>query len=408
MTRFRLACPSTRSLSRESSGGWGTWRSARIRDHLQSCASCWAEWVSIKRLADLTRALPIAVCPPEEIEAVRTALLVDSRPARPRSTLRPIWLCAPAAALAIFGAFWLLHGRERALDQFAGRRPDTPSSPLPELHRGIVHAGAAAVFSVVEGQPDEIVRLREGQLTVEVEPLAMAERFRVMTRDAEIEVKGTVFSVVAQDDRLMSVSVVRGLVVVRAQGKDPVTLGPNEQWELLAAGDHISSGHPRRWLDRRIVLRRSAQTTLRTPVPPSSISEPMSLSPAETAFADGWQALRAHRLPDAVSAFARAVAVAGDQPLAEDAWFWMAVCQARIPRHEEARSSLAAFIDRFPRSPRIGEAAAMLGWILMDQGDLDGASRRFATATRDPGGAVRKSANEGLRAVARRRGGSGK
>jgi TolA-binding protein len=89
--------------------------------------------------------------------------------------------------------------------------------------------------------------------------------------------------------------------------------------------------------------------------------------------------------------------------LSEDAWFWLAVCQARIPRPAEARATLAAFIARFPHSPRVGEAADMLGWLLIDSGDLDGAERAFATAALRAGAGVRHSAKEGLRAVQVRR-----
>jgi hypothetical protein len=113
--------------------------------------------------------------------------------------------------------------------------------------------------------------------------------------------------------------------------------------------------------------------------------------------------LRSQRLVDGAAAFSRAVDAAGDQPLAEDAWFWLAVCQARIPRPAEAKATLTTFIARFPHSPRLGEAADTLGWLLIDSGDLDGAGRAFATAALGSGDSVRHSAKEGLRAVQLRR-----
>ena len=67
----------------------------------------------------------------------------------------------------------------------------------------------------------------------------------------------------------------------------------------------------------------------------------------------------------------------------EDAWFWMAVCEARIPHKAAAKLSLSGFIDRFPRSSRIGEVSAMLGWILLEDNDLESATRLFAAAADD-------------------------
>jgi TolA-binding protein len=262
----------------------------------------------------------------------------------------------------------------------------------------------------MQGQPDEVVLLRQGEITVEVEHLAEHERFRVLTGDAAVEVKGTVFSLIAADDRLVAVAVARGQVVVRVLGHDSVTLGPNERWdrppaeqgpqpgpkESIAPFKQRSphspqSGHAR---DHRLGLAGSDHPRAKALATQSA---------AETWFADGWQALRSQRLADAAAAFSRAVDAAGDQPLSEDAWFWLAVCQARSPRPAEARATLAAFIARFPHSPRVGEAADMLGWLLIDSGDLDGAERAFATAALRAGAGVRHSAKEGLRAVQVRR-----
>jgi ferric-dicitrate binding protein FerR (iron transport regulator) len=67
-------------------------------------------------------------------------------------------------------------------------------------------------------QPDEIVRLFGGTLTVRVDPLRSNERFRIVTGDALVEVKGAVFDVTATEDRLTSVRVISGIVEVRPSG----------------------------------------------------------------------------------------------------------------------------------------------------------------------------------------------
>jgi TolA-binding protein len=189
-----------------------------------------------------------------------------------------------------------------------------------------------------------------------------------------------------------------------------VTLGPNQRWNRSLVGRTPGPGlkdstelfrqrnspspQPGHARERRLGLIRSDHTTSKATA---------SQSAAETAFADGWQALRSEHLADAAAAFSRAVDAAGDQPLSEDALFWLAVCQARIPRPAEAKATLAAFIARFPHSPRIGEAADTLGWLLIDSGDLDGAERAFKAAALGSGASIRRSAKEGLRAVQVRR-----
>ena len=175
--------------------------------------------------------LPSPEVAPEDLEAVRTALLAGSR--RPRKRMSPAlwWLSVPVAAIVVAAALWLVNGREVRTDRLVGRIPPARPSPPAKLHRGVVHPGNTAVFSLMQGQPDEVVLLRQGEITVEVEHLAEHERFRVLTGDAAVEVKGTVFSVTAADDRLLAVAVTRGQVVVRVLGHDSVTLGPNERWD---------------------------------------------------------------------------------------------------------------------------------------------------------------------------------
>lgn len=397
MIRGRGSCPSAAALSREfsrSSEGNG---SPRILRHVDVCASCQQEWAALQRLRDLTRALPSLSMPPEEQEQVRTALLLRSEPATRTFVRRAPWLLVPIAAAAatfILVSRVRVHtDRETTTAAPVSPRGDTPSRTT-EAHRGRIHASDGAVFMVRQGQPDEIVSLRQGSISVDVEPLHLGERFRVMTGDAEVEVHGTSFYVAAQDDTLESVNVVSGRVLIRVRGREPIILGPRGHWEATPPERSGLTGRKEHPIERRATAMRPA---------------PAAASPAtaaESAFADGWQALRNQRFADAAAAFKRASAIAGDQPLAEDSWFWMAVCEARIPRPTDARSSLAGFIDRFPRSARRGEASAMLGWILLEDGDLDDAARRFGAAQNDRAGDVRQSAQMGLDAVAHKRRGS--
>ena len=56
----------------------------------------------------------------------------------------------------------------------------------------------------------------------------------------------------------------------------------------------------------------------------------------------------------------------------------------------------------FPSSARSGEAAALLGWILYEAGELQAAEVRFRQAVTDRVPKVRVSAERGLTAIARK------
>src|SRR6185369_12386757 len=85
--------------------------------------------------------------------------------------------------------------------------PPSPPAVAAKIWRGVVHADGNAIYELATAQPDERVRLHDGELSVEVMPLLEPERFRVITGDAEVEVKGTSFVVVARADRLVNVRV---------------------------------------------------------------------------------------------------------------------------------------------------------------------------------------------------------
>ena len=384
-------CPSGISLSRAFSRRHEERAPTRLRRHIDDCVACRHKLAEWEKLRELARALPVDSSPPGEQEQMRTALLLLSAPPRrifPRRAASVSVSIAAAAVLLLVAS----RPRNQITSVSTTSTGGTALSHTNDVRRGSVHPIGPALFALEHSQPDEIVRLHEGSIVVDVDPLHPGERFRVVVGDAEIEVRGTSFKVVAIGDRLRSVEVLRGLVSVRPQGRGPVLLGPEESWKVPST-DRI----------RLPVSRKRAFHPAAVDRPPLAASE-ISPSPSELAFADGWEALRAQRFSDAAAAFQRASANAGDQPLVEDAWFWRAVCEARIPRKAAAKSSLAGFIDRFPHSSRMGEVSAMLGWLLLEEGDLEGARRLFAGAADDRVSEVRRSARAGLDAIDRKRG----
>jgi len=211
-----------------------------LRAHLAGCEACHARWRELDELASLGRELPAPELTAERRDAMRDAVLarVTGASATPRARRRPerrvFWMAAAALLLGVVGILLALTRGDS----------ERSASPVAELApRGAVHAhGAASVVRV--GKPgDEVVRLIDGTITVEVQPLLDGERFRVVTGDAEVEVRGTAFDVVARDDHLVSVRVLHGKVEVRPEVGPIRLLGANERW--TPGGPDAALGPPR-------------------------------------------------------------------------------------------------------------------------------------------------------------------
>lgn len=147
-----------------------------------------------------------------------------------------------------------------------------------------------------------------------------------------------------------------------------------------------------------------ARAVMQSRSSPATVTDRGGLgTPAEMAFVDAWRVLRAGDNVGAAAALARIVDIAPDAAVAEDAQYWRAVALARAGSVADARSAMERFLERYPTSARMGEMAAMSGWLLVDAHDWAGAECRFRLAIRDRVPAVRESARAGLAAVERAR-----
>ncbi|MCA9542082.1 MAG: FecR domain-containing protein, partial [Myxococcales bacterium] len=192
-------CPTEEALSRLFADG----QQAEIATHLDQCPDCAAQWSAMARLRAEARAIATPRLSPVRRDAVRAAVLAETARRAPRRVRRDRrW---PAVALAAVAAVLLIG---------AGLALWPRAAPVAE-----VHAHAAAPFSRLGDADDDIVRLVEGVVTVEVRPRAPGQRFRVVTGDAEVEVRGTAFDVEARGDRLVGVRVLHGRVAVRCEGQ---------------------------------------------------------------------------------------------------------------------------------------------------------------------------------------------
>jgi len=114
-------------------------------------------------------------------------------------------------------------------------------------------------------------------------------------------------------------------------------------------------------------------------------------------------ALRAGDARSAASSFSAACALSRHDALGEDACFWSGAAAKRAGDTQTARTALTSFLHDFPSSARAPEASALLGWILLDANDLDGAAALFHRAEHDRVPQVRDSAQRGLTAIERKR-----
>ena len=299
-----------------------------------------------------------------------------------------------AAAASVLFALW---------PRAAHAPAPPPPLPLPASAH-VVHPHAGAHYTIAAEAPDEIVRLREGTIDVDVRPLRSGERFRVIVGADQLEVHGTSFEVVAAGDHLVSVHVVHGRVEVRRVGTAPAFVTGGQSWHAITASagppsparsaappPHVAPSAP------------PARAVEHAPAPAETPAPAPAPDPQEAAFVTGWDAMRRGELAAAADAFARAVALDPQGDLAEDGTFWHAVAVARLKRTGEAMVALSGFIAAYPASTRAGEASVMLGWILVDRNQLDEARRRFQAAIHDPSESVQTSARAGLDALDRAR-----
>lgn len=406
MIRIRSRHPSPVELSRALNEGPDTALAAHLRE-CDACAIAWSEW---QRTDELARRLPAAE--PSEIRMDAVLRAVREATTEPRASAghdRTPWLRfslagASVAAIALFvvGGGSLFSAEVQ------------PRQQVQELvYRGEVRVLEGTRMVRESSAPDEVVRLFEGTIFVDVAALSKGERFRVIVGDGEVEVRGTAFEVTARRDALAVVLVEHGVVEVRPEGREVAVLRDGQRWEAQgseAPALPIPSPQPRPSSRSRSQALPQQEGGATSPdAPPPRAPEPKEKAPVQapslrdhpmaSLFDRGWKQLREGRVEEAIRSFDEALAKYASDPLAEDASFWRAVALVRSRRAEAASRALHAFLESYPTSLRAGEASAMLGWILLGEGDLQGAEVRFRSAAADPVESVRASGEKGLATV---------
>jgi hypothetical protein len=409
-------CPSELVLARAFTVG----AEVPLRLHVESCERCLRRRREVDELRVAMRALPVAKLSQQTHERLRQAVVLGGRIGQAHASLvQPaIWALGAAAVMLLLVAL-----------------PPSLRPPVANnaSHGKVVGVGLAR-YALVGERPDEMVRLEEGTISVEVKRLGPGERFRVLTGDAEVEVRGTAFEVTARGDRLAGVRVWHGRVEVRPIGREIGVLEAGQSWAPEPTDIHAEwiEVFPQKFdrmkrppLSHRSTPRPVRATSVPAPLAPEeSAPEPLQPvvdppavpsapppapaaaaqgpspqgSPAEEHFGRGWAALR-HDPDLALEELDAAERSAGAGPILEDIHYWRAVTLQRSGRRQEAGLAFAEFLQQHPASARAGEASVALGWIWLSMGRREAARSRFEAAAVDPSRRVRQSALAGLAAA---------
>ncbi len=391
-------CPTSHELSCAFPEG----ASAALRKHMTECASCTLAWQDWTTLRELGQSLPTAIPNEERMARIQAQMRASlgsapttptSRVAKRARAFKGEALFAAMLACAVL-VYTSQHNNGRSTTERKAARGTTPlASPV---QRGVVFPHGGAHFVRLGSQPDEIIRLIDGKVSVQVSPLLKGERFRVVTADGEVEVKGTAFDVSSAADRMLEVYVLHGLVEVRLRHGGSHWLRAGQRWEVPAPA---AAAAPPSRRDEKKEPRSSADKR----VEPAKVASDVAASEAERTFSEGFAALREGKPMEAAVAFERSLRADSQASIAEDAAFWHAVALMRAGRTSGAAQAFAMFLNQHRASPRNGQASALLGSLLLEDGDLEGARLHFRAAEMDPAAEIAARARAGLAEIERRK-----
>ncbi|MEZ4395218.1 MAG: FecR domain-containing protein [Polyangiales bacterium] len=361
-----------------------------VRDilaHAARCAGCEARRRERAQRREALDALPDAA--PDELASRRLRARLVSSALRREAPRRTPWRAALAAAGAVVAV---------ALGATVVRTPTTDALAAGETRlgeAGALRPAAGARWSVRDEGGDTRVRLEEGAITLRVRRRRPGERFRVLLRDAEVEVRGTRFEVVARGGLLRAVRVDEGLVAVRRRG---------DAEQLLAAGSRYAA--PEAPLPAP--APRPPPVVVAPPPPAPQALPPDALPPAPRRPAasrhsvdparDFRAGALAHARGDhgtAAESLARFLdAAPAEDPRREDARYLRVLALRGARREGEALSEARRYLREFPSGLRRAEVASWAARALAARGDCAGASQ---AAEQLPAGAT-AAMREGVRA----------
>ena len=377
------SCPSEEELTRALGAG----ADARVARHLEGCATCRAKQAAFRSAIERAKGLPTSLPDRRRRDEVRASLLATAAAEPLGSRGRAAWLIG---FVAIGAAAALVSGLER-------RR--LAPEPAPRSHV-VVRGGVGARYEITS-PPWEIVRLWEGEIDLDVQPLGPRDRVLVQVGDGEVEVRGTRFQVTARADKLAAVAVTHGRVEVRPAGAVMAVLGAGQTWRAPEAVIAPTLAPPGGTPEGASPPGASSARPRHAARAEAGVERALRPTRQEALYDDAWDALRARRFAAAATEFTRVLSEAPLGPFAAEAAFWRATALARGGESDKALVAYREFIGTYKTSPRRGEASAILGWLLVDARRPEEAAPLFGAALSDPHENVRVSARQGLEAARR-------
>lgn len=303
---------------------------ASFERHAASCGECRSELAELQRLRAAAQKIPHREWTPLERRRLRLGLLAEAN----RRTTRnpPHWRGAVlVAALAVTAA----------LVFFALGVPKLGDGPSAVAQGPVfeVTAEQGAKWTTEHRGAHTEARLVSGSLSIHVRKLEKAQRFVLKLPDGQLEVRGTRFSVEADQAHTLSVSVSEGVVVLTLPGAGKRVLHAGQHW--------ARSGHE---TERASEELPTAPSTVSAETEPSATAPEGSAAPAASVASGS-----ADREPGKAFSLAMEAFDAGNNGLAEQ--------------------RLRAFLRKFPGDSRSEDATFLCAVARARQGDRAGAAR---------------------------------
>ncbi len=328
---------------------------ASFERHLQTCETCARELDELSRLQQLGEQLPWPRTEPLQRRRQRNELLRRAHAGDPVGATKFAWRWLVVPAVLCLLAVGVVAHRKLRVEAPVMLQAAVIYEVRPE---------PGSAWSKLAGGDAVRLALEEGALAIHVSKLKSGQSFSMQLPDAELEVRGTRFTVQVGVTRTERVTVSEGRVALRVRGRPELLLGAGDTWQRAsdpavsalpsAAGPSPAAAAPSRAARAGAALRAPASATA-TPAAPERAAEP---SPASD-FAIAMASFSRGDFATAEQLFQRFEARHPRSSQVEDSLFLRAL--ARLRRGDElgARSLAAEYLRRYPNGFRAGEAARL-------------------------------------------------
>ena len=327
-----MSCPVPQRLAAAVSG-----EDPAVVEHARECLNCRAQLEEHREIIALARMMRVPPMRAEHRAALAAEVMAQSdheSAVRPWRGERVMALAASVVAIAAVATIVLANGgvevsAPSAPEVAALDEPEpkgyvtTQLDPIPAPLRAAV-VSVDAEFARAQRGDRDIVVLHEGELSIDSTD---REPVTVVAGDTQVTIASSRAKVVARHGVIVTTAVFAGTANLTSEGRSQVIDAGDVWMREVEEPEHV---------ERKPALNRANDSL--------------------TAFRQGWEALRAHRHPQAIAAFDRAT----DPVVAEDAAFWAAIATERAGDSDGAATRLRAFLEKFPTSPRAEAARSAL------------------------------------------------